>query len=64
MATAKSEAVKKYMNGEATIRMPTTDPDLENRIDHYAVLSQIIDGGIQRYLSEPEYYYSLSARIR
>ncbi len=59
MPTPRSESTEKALHHHSDIREPTSRYDAENKIDHYAVLSQIITSGIDRYLSNPDYQSAL-----
>lgn len=58
-STPRAEAIIKAGHGETTIRKPEVENDTENKIDHSAVLSQVINSGIDRYLSDSEYHLLL-----
>lgn len=53
MATPRSEAIVKARSGSSDIRPSLHKDSLENKIDHYAVLSQVINNGISDYLENP-----------
>lgn len=59
MPTPRSESIIKARKGETDIREPKSKYDNENKIDHYAVLSQVINAGIDTYLSNPDYHSPL-----
>lgn len=51
MPTPRSESINKYLHHETDIRHPIKDGELANRVDHYAVLAQVIDYGVEHYLN-------------
>ncbi len=59
MPTPRSESIEKARDENTVIREPTAEDDSENKIDHYSVLSQVINSGVDRYLSNPEYHSSI-----
>ncbi|HWT40688.1 MAG TPA: hypothetical protein VN081_05490 [Dongiaceae bacterium] len=53
MPTPRSESIYKALQGETEIRPPQTPYDVENKIDHFAVLSQVINHGVRMYIDHP-----------
>lgn len=53
MPTPRSEAIKNALDGSSNIRPILNDNERENRIDHYAVLSQVMQVGIDAYFDTP-----------
>lgn len=54
MPTPRSESIYKAVHATTEIRPPVERNDIENKIDHYAVLSQVINEGVTRYIHEPQ----------
>jgi len=61
MPTPRSESITKARNGETTIHTPNHQYDIDNKIDHYAVLAQIINRGVDTYLDNPDYQEALQS---
>lgn len=61
MATPRSEAYLKSRDSEDTIRDPAAESVAGNKIDHYGVLSPIVNSGIEFYLSTPWRYEELES---
>lgn len=54
MTTPRAEAIKKSGENVTIIRDYDSENPLENRIDHYAVLSQVINEGVRIFLSDEQ----------
>ena len=52
MATLRSESAAKARSGNGEIRLATDDSIIENKIDHFGVLAQIIDHGVIDYFKK------------
>lgn len=53
MPTPRSESIYKSVEGNTSIRSPFESGDLENKIDYFSVVAQVINNGVRQYLTEP-----------
>jgi len=59
MASSRGESIDKYRSRETSIRVPISENDNPNKIDHYAVLAQVIDQAVFDFCDDPGYNKSL-----